>query len=308
MLLRLQVYHFETFVSNVARVVLGFEHILNFVNWLTSVRSATGCCITTAFEYYIDMWSPPSSARTTTDQSTLPGAALLIAGTLSALMGIVWSARYSSTYPHFVAPLVVVMVSLAVFVAWETFGNAKHPLTKPQMFAFGRGRDCPTPVILVAKCNMFYYSSSILWPNMIVNLCSYEGADWKYFTVLSLIEGLAITFGSILLTRLGGWIKHWHLQMTVSVDTMVWLGALCALATPSNKVIIITFMFICHCLWIGVVSSYRSRSDGSSPSKSGNKWRYRRNLPLRGRIKLRVASLLWDITTTLQGHSAKTSL
>jgi len=117
-------------------------------------------------------------------------------------------------------------------------------LTPPHMFASSKGRDFTAPVIVVAICNMFYYSSSILWPNMIVDFWSNEGTDWKYVTVLSLVQGLAITFGSILLTIFGGWIKHWHLQMTVMVGIMVLFGALCALATPFNKGMIIAFMFI----------------------------------------------------------------
>ena len=79
---------------------------------------------------------------------------------------------------------------------------------------------------------------------MIVDFWSDEGADWKYVSVLSLVQGLAITFGACLLTIFGGIIHRWHIQLSVSVGIMVTFGALTSLVSPSNKGMMIAFMFI----------------------------------------------------------------
>ena len=79
---------------------------------------------------------------------------------------------------------------------------------------------------------------------MIVDFWSDEGADWKYFSVLSLVQGLAITFGACLVTIFGGIIHHWHIQLSVSVGIMVTFGALTSLVSPSNKGMMIAFMLI----------------------------------------------------------------
>ncbi|KAI9812935.1 MAG: hypothetical protein M1827_004453 [Pycnora praestabilis] len=173
------------------------------------------------------------------------GGFLFIAGSLPTLMGIVWTSQYPSQDPHVVAPIVVGLVVLIGFAVWETWGSAKHPLTPPHMFASSKGRDFTAPVIVVAIVNMFFYCSSILWPSMVVDYWTDEGANWKYAAVLSLVQGLAISNGSILLTIFGGRIRHWQWQLTVSVTIMVVFGSLCSLGTPNNKAMMIVFMFIC---------------------------------------------------------------
>ena len=86
---------------------------------------------------------------------TSTGSVLFVAGALPALMGMVWSAQYSSSDSHVAAPLVVGFVILIVFALWETFGKLKHPLTPPHMFASSRGRDFTAPAIALGVINMF---------------------------------------------------------------------------------------------------------------------------------------------------------
>jgi hypothetical protein len=171
------------------------------------------------------------------------GIFLFIAGSLPFLMGIVWASIYPSTDAHVIAPLVVGCVMLVCFALWETYGNTKHPLTPTNIFTSSWGRDFTAPCIALAIINMFYYSSSIIWPTMI-SVFYTDGTDWKRAAALSLPQGLAISFGGILLSIFGSKIRHWQWQQTVAVTVMVIFGSLMALGTPDNMGMMIAFMVL----------------------------------------------------------------
>lgn len=172
------------------------------------------------------------------------GGFLFVGGIVPFLMGIVWASAYSSTDPHVVATLVVGAVVLVLFALWETYGNLKYPLTPTAIFTSSYGRDFTAPVIALGVINMFYYSSSILWPQMITVFYTNGGEDWKYAVVLSLPQGLGILFGALLLTFLGSYIRHWQWQLTISVFVMVLFGSLLGLVSPNNKGMMIAFLFL----------------------------------------------------------------
>ncbi|KAL3463501.1 fungal trichothecene efflux pump [Aspergillus heterothallicus] len=172
------------------------------------------------------------------------GGFLFIAGAVPFLMGIVWAGVYDSNDAHVVAPLVVGAVVLVAFALWETFGNLKYPLTPTYVFTSSWGRDFTAPVIALGVVNMFYYSSSILWPQMITLFYTNGGTDWKYAIILSLPQGFAIFFGAMLLSTLGSKLRHWHWQLTGSVFVMVVFGSLLGIVTPNNKGTMIAFIFL----------------------------------------------------------------
>ena len=165
-------------------------------------------------------------------------------GALLVLMGIVWTTVYPSSDVHVVAPLCVGFFFLVCFALWETFSKTKHPLTPTYVFTSSWGRDFTAPCIALAVVNMFYYSSSILWPTMISVFYTDGGANWHYAIDLSIVQGFAITFGATLLSVFGGRIKHWQWQLTGSVFFMVVFGALLALGRPSNKGFMIACVFL----------------------------------------------------------------
>ncbi|KAJ6186212.1 Major facilitator superfamily domain general substrate transporter [Penicillium mononematosum] len=172
------------------------------------------------------------------------GAFLFIGGAVPFLMGIVWAGVYDSNDVHVVAPLVVGAAVLVCFALWESFGKLKYPLTPTYVFASSWGRDFTAPVIALGVVNMFYYSSSILWPQMITVFYTNGGADWKYSVILSLPQGFAIFFGAMLLTCFGSKLRHWHWQLTGSVFVMVVFGSLLGIVTPTNKGTMIAFIFL----------------------------------------------------------------
>ncbi|KAJ5105060.1 hypothetical protein NUU61_002407 [Penicillium alfredii] len=172
------------------------------------------------------------------------GAFLFIGGAVPFLMGIVWAGVYDSNDAHVVAPLVVGAVVLICFALWETFSNTKYPLTPTYVFSSSWGRDFTAPVIALGVVNMFYYSSSILWPQMITVFYTQGGTDWKYSVILSLPQGFAIFTGAILLTVLGSRLRHWQWQLTGSVLVMVVFGSLLGIVTPTNKGTMVAFIFL----------------------------------------------------------------
>jgi len=171
------------------------------------------------------------------------GIFLFIAGSLPILIGIVWASVYPSTNVHVVAPLVVGCAMLVCFALWETYGNPKQPLTPTNIFTSSRGRDFTAPCIALAVINMFYYSSSIIWPTMI-GVFYTDGTDWKRAAALSLPQGLAITLGGVLLSIFGSKIRNWQWQQTGAVTIMVIFGCLLGLGTPNNMGMMIAFLVL----------------------------------------------------------------
>lgn len=165
-------------------------------------------------------------------------------GAVPFLMGIVWAGVYDSNDAHVVAPLVVGAFVLICFALWETFSGTRFPLTPSYVFASSFGRDFTAPAVALGVVNMFYYSSSILWPNMTTQFYTNGGTEWKYAVVLSLPQGFAIAFGAFLLSVLGSKIRYWQWQLTGSVFLMVIFGSLLGIVTPDNKGTMIAFIFL----------------------------------------------------------------
>lgn len=174
------------------------------------------------------------------------GILFFTAGCVPVLLGIVWAGIYPASSTHVVAPLVVGFFFLVLFGLWETYGGAPHPLAPTRIFTSSWGRDFTAPALALSITNMFYYSSSILWPTMTTMFYTDGGADWMYATVLTLPQGLAICFGAALLWCFGSRIKHWQWQLVVATSVTVLFGALLGLATPHNMGMMVAFLFICQ--------------------------------------------------------------
>lgn len=179
--------------------------------------------------------------------STL-GMFLFVAGSAPFLAGIIYTTIYPSSDIHVIACLVVGAVFLIVYALWENIGEkrglVKHPLTPTRIFTAGYGRDFTAPCIAVAIVNMFYYSSSILWPTMINVFYLEDASDWRYASLLSTIQGFGLVTGVIFLSFSGSTIKRWNWQLSGYTFIMVVFGVLLALGTPKRKGMMIAFVFI----------------------------------------------------------------
>ncbi|KAL1639701.1 hypothetical protein SLS58_007599 [Diplodia intermedia] len=173
-----------------------------------------------------------------------PGIFFFTAGCVPVLVGIVWAGMYAGSSAHVVAALVVGFAFLVAFGLWERYGGAAHPLAPTHIFAASRGRDFTAPALALSITNMFYYSSSILWPTMTTVFYTDGGADWVYATVLTLPQGAAICSGALFLFCFGSRIRRWRWQLVVSTFVVVLFGALLGLATPHNMGMMCAFLFI----------------------------------------------------------------
>jgi hypothetical protein len=173
---------------------------------------------------------------------------LFVLGATPFLAGIIYTTIFPSSDIHVVACLVIGAAFLVAFALWENVGFkrglVKHPLTPTRVFIAGRGRDLTAPCIALAVINMFYYSSSILWPTMINVFYLDNSLDWGYASVLSTVQGLAILTGVLFLSLFGSTIKRWNWQLTAYTFVMVVFGGLLALGTPERKGMMIIFVFI----------------------------------------------------------------
>ncbi|KPI44781.1 uncharacterized protein AB675_8655 [Cyphellophora attinorum] len=217
-------------------------------DWRANFYSAAGLQALSAAGLYFFYYPPAHPLgipfRTAFKQLDYLGMLLFTAGAVPVMVGIVYTASVPASDPKVLGTLIAGFIILVLFGVWETFGHARHPLTPPAIFRKGRGRDFTAPCIALAIINMFYYSSSIIWPTMINAFYTAGGQPWERAAVLSLPQGLAITGGAIGLTFLGPLIKHYHWQQTASVTMMVVFGSLLALATPTNMGLMCTFVVL----------------------------------------------------------------
>ncbi|KAF2715467.1 MFS general substrate transporter [Pleomassaria siparia CBS 279.74] len=172
------------------------------------------------------------------------GMFLFVAGAVPVLVGIVWTTIFPSNNAHVVAALVIGFAFIVLFALWEIFSGTKHPLTPKYVFTSSYGRDFTAPAIVLAVVNMFYYSTSIIFPTIILSFYTNGGTDWRNAMGLSLPQGFAIATGGILLTLFGSKLKRWQWQLTGSVFVMVLFGSLLALVTPTNKGLMIAMVFL----------------------------------------------------------------
>lgn len=173
---------------------------------------------------------------------------LFVLGATPFLGGIIYTTIYPSTDPHVIGCFAAGAVFLVAFALWENLGEkyglVKHPLTPTRVFTSSYGRDLTAPCIALAVINMFYYSSSILWPTMINVFYLEDPSDWRYASILSVVQGFAIMAGVIFLSFMGSVIKRWNWQLTGYTFVMVVFGVLLALGTPDRKGMMIAFVFI----------------------------------------------------------------
>ena len=175
------------------------------------------------------------------------GITLYTIGAVLVLIGLVWAGVFPSNDNHVVYALVSGFILLTAFALWETFGSAKHPLTPPNIFALGNGRDATAPLITLSLLVFFFYGSSILWPSMIQNLytpLSSIQASWHKSAELSMVQGFGIACGALLQSTLGRMLRHWKWQLTGGMVFTTLFGALLALVSPDNQSMIIAIFFL----------------------------------------------------------------
>lgn len=174
------------------------------------------------------------------------GAILFSIGLTLTLTGVVLTLTNSSSSPKVIATLVVGFTTLGAFACWETFADLKQPLTPTHIFTKDKGREFTAPFIAGLIVTMYYFGTNILWSIMINALFITPTSPKNYQIILTLPQGLANSFGALLLICLGSWTGRkigWKWMYLAVVTWMVFWGGLIALATPQRKGMTIAFLF-----------------------------------------------------------------
>ncbi|KAH7028973.1 fungal trichothecene efflux pump-domain-containing protein [Microdochium trichocladiopsis] len=141
------------------------------------------------------------------------GTTLYTGGLLILVMGLNWG---GSVYPwassYVIATIVVGLVTLVLFVLWETFAKLKEPLVPMNLFS---NYSWNASVILTGLGASSYYAFAIVWPSMVGVL--YAGDDVMGGAWLSSFVGLFVTLGQIAGGFLGKKIGHLKWQAVVTM-------------------------------------------------------------------------------------------
>jgi MFS family permease len=162
------------------------------------------------------------------------GMVLFCGGLVSFVLGLSWG---GGLYPwasyHVLVPMILGVFILAAFALYEIYMPLKYPLIPMSMFTNG-----PFLALagVAAVASMFYYSLTVIWPQMITAL--YE-TDQVMIGLVSGTLGGSIAFGQVVgggSVRLG-W-GHWQLRAS-AVLMCAFIGSMAA-TDASTRTLAIT--------------------------------------------------------------------
>ncbi|KAJ1327022.1 Fungal trichothecene efflux pump (TRI12) [Microdochium nivale] len=160
------------------------------------------------------------------------GTTLYTGGLLVLLMGLNWGGTvYAWGSSHVIATIAVGVVTLVVFVLYETYASLKEPLVPMSLF---RSYSWNASVVLTGLGASSYYAFAIVWPAMVGVLYS-DPADPMAGAWLSSLVGLFVTLGQIAGGLLGKKIGHLKWQAVVTMSLGAVLFGCVATATPDTK-------------------------------------------------------------------------
>ncbi|KAF2112843.1 siderophore iron transporter [Lophiotrema nucula] len=162
------------------------------------------------------------------------GIVLFTGGLTSFVLGLSWG---GGLYPwasyHVLVPLILGFCILTAFAFYEIYMPNKYPLIPMKLFTNGRYMAL---VGVASVASMFYYSLTVIWPQMITAL--YE-TDQIMIGLMSGTLGGSIAFGQVVG---GGTIRfgygHWQLQFS-AVAMCAFIGAMAATDASTRTLAIV---------------------------------------------------------------------
>ncbi|OAG43819.1 hypothetical protein AYO21_02046 [Fonsecaea monophora] len=172
------------------------------------------------------------------------GMFLFTAGFAITMSGIINTTYIDASNVRVIATLCVGFGVMILFGLWEQFGTITYPLCPTHVFTRNHGRTFTAPFVVGIVLGMVYYAINIIYPTCI-NVF-YVGADTPRSEQLALTlpGNLGLTFGGVLLVIFGERLRHFRLQLNVTLAGTVLFGGLIAVVTPDNKGTIIAFTFL----------------------------------------------------------------
>ncbi|KAK5331688.1 hypothetical protein LTR93_000693 [Exophiala xenobiotica] len=192
---------------------------------------------------------PPSHPRGLSFNQALKeldyvGSLLFSAAAVLILVGVVFASYLDSSDGKVVGPLVSGFAALVAFGCWETWAPLKQPLTPPHLFKVHRGQTLTAPFIVAFVVPVYYLGTNIVWGQIVSAIFSPNDPSSGLAMALSVIQGLGLATGGVLLSFAGPYIKHWKWQQFGVVFTMTLFGGLLALVSPHRRSALIAFNFL----------------------------------------------------------------
>ncbi|KAI1625065.1 fungal trichothecene efflux pump [Exophiala viscosa] len=202
-------------------------------------------CAIILFLFYFPPKHPRGlSFRDAVKQIDYIGGLLFTAAAVLILVGVVFASYLPSADGRVTGTLVGGFVALIGFACWETLAPIKQALTPPRLFRVNRGKALTAPFLVAFMVPVYYLGTNIIW-GQIVNAIFSPGEPSSPLSMeLSIVQGLGMCTGGVLLSVLGRRIKHWQWQLFGSVTIMTLFGGLLALVSPDRKKALIAFNFI----------------------------------------------------------------
>jgi MFS family permease len=169
------------------------------------------------------------------------GGLLFVAATVAILSGICYASSRPSTDPQVLALLVTGFGVLILFSLWETFGNARQPLTPTRLFTHNRGRTLSVPFLLSAVVTVYYLGINIIWGTMVSLFFARSTTEAAQ---LSLVQGFGFMGGALAMAYCGSIIKRWRTTMFFAAFFATLFGGLLALVRPDRRGLAIACTFL----------------------------------------------------------------
>ncbi|KAF2474847.1 fungal trichothecene efflux pump [Lindgomyces ingoldianus] len=174
------------------------------------------------------------------------GIILFSGGLTSFVLGLSWGGGLHpwASY-HVLVPLIIGFFILVGFAFYEVYMDLKYPLVPMSLFLNGRFMAL---VGVASVASMFYYSLTVIWPQMITSL--YE-SNQIMIGLMSGVLGGSIAFGQVLgggTIRLG--FGHWQLRLS-ALAMCGFIGAMAATDASTRTLAIV--MCCLGALAVGVV-------------------------------------------------------
>ncbi|KAI1612560.1 fungal trichothecene efflux pump [Exophiala viscosa] len=123
------------------------------------------------------------------------GAFLFVGGLIIFEIGLLWGGGvYSWASAHVLAPLLVGVAIIVIFVLWELYAPLKEPILPMKLF---KNPQYVAASVLLGLGASVYYAMAIIWPEMVAVLFTDDGGASMRAGWLNSIPGFAIVIGQV---------------------------------------------------------------------------------------------------------------
>ncbi|KAF2821735.1 MFS general substrate transporter, partial [Ophiobolus disseminans] len=217
---------FAAFGAVIARALAGYTELSWRWNYHLNLITQAIAVILFFFCYHPPSYSQLHEGKSIQKQLAeldYGGIVLFAGGLVSLVLGLSWGGGlYPWKSASVIAPLVIGFFTLVAFALYESYMPLKYPLIPMSLFRNARWLAL---VGVAAVATMFYYSLTVIWPQMITSLYTTDNIQ---IGLMSGTVGGAIAFGQVIgaLTVRWGW-GHWQLRIS-SLLMCAFIGAMAA--------------------------------------------------------------------------------